>query len=79
MTVNRDYCGHLGHSRPPTPEEFADDCTQREAAIERAIKEGSVTKEQVERARKVLDTFTGYRRCTLNGSTDDRHTSQDVN
>lgn len=59
------YCTSLAHSRPPTPEEFREDYAKREAAIERAIEEGSHSAKEIAAARKVLETFTGYTRCTL--------------
>lgn len=58
------WCNSAAHSRPATPEERAADYAKREAAIERAIASRSHTPAEIAAARKVLETFRGYRRCT---------------
>lgn len=58
------YCNSGAHSRPATPAEYQADYAKREAAIERAIVEGTHSAKEITATRRILETFTGYRRCT---------------
>lgn len=59
------YCDSRVHSRPPTKDEFTEDYARRVEALEQAEERGIYSAAQLEKAREILETFTGYRRCTL--------------
>jgi len=65
LTYNTRYCNNPHHSRPATQEEAKADILRRTSLVDAAHEHGEYSDKQWETARRALEVFKGYPRCTL--------------